>query len=63
MVDIMERDSHERVKILVLFCGEDDMATRRAAAGGLAMLTSKSEKICKKIRTSVSFRNYRFQRF
>lgn len=50
----MEGDNHDRVKILVLFCGEDDSATRKAAAGGLAMLTSRSEKICKKIRNSVS---------
>lgn len=54
MVEMMEGDNHDRVKILVLFCGEDDSATRKAAAGGLAMLTSRSEKICKKIRDSVS---------
>ena len=53
MVEIMERESHERVKILVLLCAEEDVATRRAAAGALAMLTSKSEKISKKIRDCV----------
>nr|CAB3267510.1 protein unc-45 homolog B-like [Phallusia mammillata] len=50
MVEIMEQESHERVKIFVLLCSEDDEATRKAAAGGLAMLTAKSEKICRKIR-------------
>ncbi|XP_076801844.1 protein unc-45 homolog B-like [Clavelina lepadiformis] len=50
MVEIMERDGHDRVKLLTLLCAEDDEATRRAAAGALAMLTSRSEKVCKKIR-------------
>jgi len=58
MVQIMESDSHERVKMLVLLCAEEDDATRKAAAGGLAMLTSKSEKISKKIRDSVSALNF-----
>ena len=60
MVRIMEGDSHERVKILVLLCSEDDNATRKAAAGALAMLTTRSEKICKKIRTCVSANGVRY---
>ncbi|XP_078488527.1 protein unc-45 homolog B [Ciona intestinalis] len=50
MQEIMERDSHDRVKLLVLLCGEDDHATRKAASGALAMLSSNSENISRKIR-------------
>ena len=39
-----------QVKYCVLLCGDDeDMDVVKAAAGALAMLTSQSNKICKKI--------------
>ena len=39
-----------QVKYLVLLCGDDeDSEIVKAAAGSLAMLTSQSTKICKKV--------------
>lgn len=41
---------NDKVKYAVLLCGDDDDAEIcKAAAGGLAMLTSQSTKLCKKI--------------
>ena len=41
---------NDKVKYTVLLCGDDeDPAIVAAAAGSLAMLTSQSNKICKKI--------------
>ena len=37
---------------MVLLCGEDNDATRLAAAGGLDIMCGASEKICKRVRNS-----------
>ncbi|KAM9854994.1 protein unc-45 homolog A [Aulostomus maculatus] len=37
---------NDRLKLLVLFCGEEDERLRRAAAGTLAMLTAEQPEIC-----------------
>ncbi|XP_077327017.1 protein unc-45 homolog A isoform X2 [Lithobates pipiens] len=39
----------DRLKLVVLYSGEDDPRLRRAAAGTVAMLTSLHPKICQKI--------------
>ena len=42
--------NNDKVKYCVLLCGDDlDAAVVKAAAGALAMLTSASNKICKKV--------------
>ncbi len=39
-----------QVKYVVLLCGDDeDAEVVKAAAGALAMLTSRSDKICEKV--------------
>lgn len=43
-------DENDRVKLVVLFCGEDDETLVRAAAGCLAIL-SPERVICHKITT------------
>ena len=41
---------NDKIKYCVLLCGDDlDINVVKAAAGGLAMLTSNSEKICRKV--------------
>ena len=41
---------NDKIKYCVLLCGDDlDQNVVKAAAGGLAMLTSNSEKICRKV--------------
>ena len=41
---------NDKIKYCVLLCGDDlDINVVKAAAGGLAMLTSNSDKICKKV--------------
>ncbi|CAK6970511.1 protein unc-45 homolog B [Scomber scombrus] len=42
-------DGNDRLKLLVLLCGEDDDDLQVAAAGALAMLTSAQKKLCAKI--------------
>ena len=44
----------ETVKLLCLLCAEDDAKTRTAASGALAILTSESEKLAKRVRDCVS---------
>lgn len=51
---LMEKENHDKIKLLVLLLAEEDEDTRLAAAGGLAILTSNSEIVCKRIRNSVS---------
>merc|ERR1719168_291727 len=47
---------NDKVKYAVLLCGDDDdPAIVAAAAGALAMLTSQSTKICKKIFESIQW--------
>merc|ERR1719277_2395783 len=42
--------NNDKIKYSVLLCGDDlDQNVVKAAAGGLAMLTSNSEKICRKV--------------
>uniref|UniRef100_A0A3B3DEX0 Unc-45 myosin chaperone A n=1 Tax=Oryzias melastigma TaxID=30732 RepID=A0A3B3DEX0_ORYME len=40
---------NDRLKLLVLYSGEDDERLRKAAAGTLAMLTSEQPELCKRI--------------
>ncbi|XP_073322522.1 protein unc-45 homolog B [Pagrus major] len=43
------QDGNDKLKLLVLLCGEDDEDLQRAAAGGLAMLTAAQKKLCTKM--------------
>ena len=46
---------NDKVKYAVLLCGDDeDLEVVRAAAGALAMLTSQSDKICRKVLPAVA---------
>lgn len=47
----------DRVKLFTLILGEEDMDTRLAAAGALAILTSNSEVACAKIVTVKEWRD------
>ncbi|XP_075063928.1 protein unc-45 homolog A [Mixophyes fleayi] len=47
--DLFMAEGSDRLKLLVLYSGEDDERLRRAAAGTLAMLTSVQPKICQRI--------------
>ncbi|XP_049639245.1 protein unc-45 homolog A [Suncus etruscus] len=47
--DLFEATGNDRLKLLVLYSGEDDELLRKAAAGGLAMLTSMRPSLCKRI--------------
>ncbi|XP_066567298.1 protein unc-45 homolog B [Amia ocellicauda] len=50
--DVQERymeDGNDKLKLLILLCGEDDDRLQRAAAGGLAMLTAAQKKLCTKM--------------
>lgn len=42
-------DGNDKLKLLVLLCGEDDDKLQIAAAGALAMLTAAQKKLCKKM--------------
>lgn len=52
--DLFEATGSDRLKLLVLYSGEDDELLRRAAAGGLAMLTSTRPSLCSRIPQVVS---------
>ena len=54
MQDLFEATGNDRLKLLVLYSGEDDELLRRAAAGGLAMLTSMRPSLCSRIPQVVS---------
>lgn len=54
MQDLFEAQGNDRLKLLVLYSGEDDELLRRAAAGGLAMLTSMRPSLCSRIPQVVS---------
>lgn len=45
---------NDRLKLLVLYSGEEDERLRRAAAGTLAMLTAEQPELCARIPTTVS---------
>ncbi|KAM8760044.1 protein unc-45 homolog B isoform 1-T1 [Acanthopagrus schlegelii] len=50
--EVQERyleDGNDKLKLLVLLCGEEDEDIQRAAAGGLAMLTAAQKKLCTKM--------------
>lgn len=50
--EVQERfvsDGNDRLKLLVLLCGEEDEKLQIAAAGALAMLTAAQKKTCNKI--------------
>jgi len=47
---------NDKIKFCVLLCGDDsDIEVVRAAAGALAMLTSQSEKCCRKVFDSIQW--------
>jgi hypothetical protein len=47
-------DGNDRLKLVVLLCGEDDDKLQSAAAGALAMLTAAHKKLCLKMTQVVS---------
>jgi len=48
--------NNDKVKYMVLLCGDpDDSEVVKAAAGALAMLTSQSSKVCQKVFTSTQW--------
>ncbi|XP_058904607.1 protein unc-45 homolog B isoform X2 [Kogia breviceps] len=50
--EVQERflaDGNDRLKLVVLLCGEDDEKVQNAAAGALAMLTAAHKKLCFKM--------------
>uniref|UniRef100_A0A8C8X851 Protein unc-45 homolog B n=1 Tax=Panthera leo TaxID=9689 RepID=A0A8C8X851_PANLE len=50
--EVQERflaDGNDRLKLVVLLCGEDDEKVQNAAAGALAMLTAAHKKLCLKM--------------
>ncbi|XP_034026015.1 protein unc-45 homolog B [Thalassophryne amazonica] len=50
--EVQERymeDGNDKLKLLVLLCGEDDDDLQIAAAGALAMLTAAQKKLCRKM--------------
>ncbi|NXS76692.1 UN45B protein, partial [Pandion haliaetus] len=50
--EVQERfvaEGNDRLKLVVLLCGEDDEKVQVAAAGALAMLTAAQKKLCSKM--------------
>lgn len=47
-------DGNDKMKLLVLLCGEDEEHLQIAAAGALAMLTAAQKKLCTKLTLVVS---------
>ncbi|XP_036624779.1 protein unc-45 homolog B [Trichosurus vulpecula] len=50
--EVQERflaDGNDRLKLVVLLCGEDDDKVQNAAAGALAMLTAAHKRLCHKM--------------
>lgn len=45
---------NDRLKLVVLYSGEEDERLRRAAAGTLAMLTAEQPELCTRIPGAVS---------
>lgn len=52
--DLFVATGNDRLKLLVLYSGEDDERLRKAAAGTLAMLTSERPELCARIPGTVS---------
>lgn len=56
-------DGNDRLKLVVLLCGEDDEKVQKAAAGTLAMLTAAQKKLCSKMTEVVRHKpNYQQRR-
>uniref|UniRef100_A0A8C5CYS8 UNC-45/Cro1/She4 central domain-containing protein n=1 Tax=Gadus morhua TaxID=8049 RepID=A0A8C5CYS8_GADMO len=56
--EVQERylqDGNDKMKLLVLLCGEDDDVLQIAAAGALAMLTAAKKKLCTKMTVSTQW--------
>jgi hypothetical protein len=49
VVNLFMKENNDRVKLLVLYCGEEDISLNIAASGSLAQLSFENETICKKI--------------
>ncbi|XP_044312102.1 protein unc-45 homolog B isoform X1 [Varanus komodoensis] len=50
--EVQERfvaDGNDRLKLVILLCGEDDDKVQNAAAGALAMLTAAQKRLCFKL--------------
>ncbi|XP_048476005.1 protein unc-45 homolog B-like [Rhincodon typus] len=50
--EVQERfvaEGNDRMKLLVLLCGEDDVKVQLAAAGAVAMLTASQKELCHKL--------------
>ena len=54
-MNLFIKENNDRVKLLVLYCGEEDTALNIAASGSLAQLSFDNESICKKIISVKSF--------
>lgn len=54
MAELFLAEGSERLKLVVLYSGEEDERLRRAAAGTLAVLTSLLPQICSRIPQVVS---------
>ena len=42
-------DGNDKMKLLILLCGEEDDKLQIAASGAVAMLTASQKKLCKKL--------------
>lgn len=54
MQELFLAEGSDRLKLMVLYSGEEDEKLRRAASGTLAMLTALHPPICKRIPEVVS---------
>lgn len=54
MQELFLAEDSDRLKLMVLYSGEEDEKLRRAASGTLAMLTALHPAICKRIPQVVS---------
>lgn len=54
---VYEKPDNDRIKLLVLYCGEEDYKLNLAASGALAQFTEMSEKICQRVTEVGSFVN------
>ena len=52
---LYEKPDNDRVKLLVLYCGEEDYKLNLAASGALAQITEMSEKVCHRLFDVTSF--------
>ena len=52
---VYEKPDNDRIKLLVLYCAEEDIKLNLAASGALAQFSDRSEKICNRILEVKSF--------